>query len=274
MKENTLVRAIQYTALLVGVFIVMIPVYLTINLSFKTQVESAQSFFAPPSGLYFGNFASVIKGKFWINLGNSLMITLVSMLFIMVLIPMVSFAISRNMKHGYFKFVFYFILAGIFVPFQVIMLPVLKHMSNLHLLNQLGLILMYIALSFTQGIFLSVGFLKNVPIELDEASTIDGCGIWQTFVRIIYPLMLPIIVTIVTLNSLWIWNDFQLPLILLNRSPNYWTLPLFIYNFKSDYGANYNVAFAGFLLTMLPIILLYSVMQRHLISGLTEGALK
>ncbi|SFM43445.1 raffinose/stachyose/melibiose transport system permease protein [Paenibacillus sp. 1_12] len=274
MKEGLLSRAIQYVILLMGVLVIMIPVYLTINLSFKSQVESAQSFFAPPAGFYLGNFAAVVKGKFWINLGNSVTITLVSMVFIMILVPMVSFAISRNFKQGYFKFVFYFILAGIFVPFQVIMLPVLKHMSNLHLMNQLGLILMYVALSFTQGIFLSVGFLKNVPIELDEASTIDGCSIWQTFTRIIYPMMLPIIVTIVTLNSLWIWNDFQLPLILLNRSPNYWTLPLFIYNFKSDYGANYNVAFAGFLLTMLPIMLLYGVLQRHLISGLTEGALK
>ncbi|MCS7463994.1 carbohydrate ABC transporter permease [Paenibacillus doosanensis] len=274
MKEGRIVQAIQYTVLALGAILVLIPMYLTVNLSFKTQMESAQSFFAPPSGLFLGNFAAVMKGKFWIHMGNSVMITLVSMLFIMILVPMVSFAISRNFKRGYFKFVFYFILSGIFVPFQVIMLPVLKHMSSMHLLNQMGLIIMYVALSFTQGIFLSVGFLKNIPLELDEASTIDGCGIVQTFVRIIYPLMLPIIVTIVTLNSLWIWNDFQLPLILLNRSPNYWTLPLFIYNFKTDYGFDYNVAFAGFLITMLPIIVLYGFMQRYLISGLTEGALK
>jgi raffinose/stachyose/melibiose transport system permease protein len=274
MKENPIVQAVKYVTLFLGVLIVMFPMYITVTLSFKTQAESAKSFFTLPSGFYLGNFASVIKGKFWIHLSNSLVITLVSMIFIMILVPMVSYAISRNFKKRYFKFVFYFILSGIFVPFQVIMLPVLKHMSSMHLLNQLGLILMYIALSFAQGIFLSVGFLKNVPMELDEASTIDGCGVWQTYVRIIYPLMMPIIVTIVTLNCLWIWNDFQLPLILLNRSPNYWTLPLFIYNFKTEYGFDYNLAFAGFFLTMLPIILLYGFMQRYIIGGLTEGALK
>ncbi|WP_246079000.1 carbohydrate ABC transporter permease [Paenibacillus piri] len=274
MRENPVAQSLKYAILLVGAVIVMLPMYLTATLSFKTQAESAKSFFSLPSGLYMGNFAEVVKGKFWIHMANSLTITVVSMLFIMILVPMVSFAISRNFRHRYFKFVFYFILSGIFIPFQVIMLPVLKHMSGLHLLNQAGLILMYIALSLTQGIFLSVGFLKNVPLELDEASTIDGCTVGQTFVRIIYPLMLPIIVTIVTLNCLWIWNDFQLPLILLNRSPNYWTLPLFIYNFKTDYGFDYNKAFAGFFLTMLPIIVLYGFMQRYIIGGLTEGALK
>ncbi|PZE22854.1 carbohydrate ABC transporter permease [Paenibacillus xerothermodurans] len=254
---------------------ILIPMYVTVSVAMKTQEESTRSIFALPSSFYLGNFEKVINaGKYWTYVSNSLLITIVSIAFMLLLIPMVSYAISRNYKKKYYIFLYYFILSGIFVPFQVIMLPIVKHMSNLDLLNQAGLIIMYVALSFTQGMFLSVGYLKNVPLELDEACKMDGGGVWQTFSRVIYPLMLPITATILILNSLWIWNDFMLPLVLLNRSPNYWTLPLFIYNFKTEYTIDYNLAFAGFFMSMLPILVLYGFMQRYIISGLTEGALK
>ncbi|TBL76406.1 carbohydrate ABC transporter permease [Paenibacillus thalictri] len=255
--------------------VVMLPMYLTVTLAFKTREETAKSIFSLPSSIYLGHMKTILgNGRFWVYLQNSLTITLVSLLIIIVIVPMVSYAISRNFGKTYYKFVYVFILSGIFVPFQVIMLPTLHYMSDLKLMNHTGLIIMYVTLALTQGIFLCVGFLKNIQFELDEASRIDGCSIWQTFMKIIFPLMAPIIVTITTLNSLGIWNDFTLPLILLNRSPNFWTLPLFIYNFKTEYSIDYNLAFAGFLLTMLPIIALYGYLQRFLISGLTEGALK
>ncbi|MCS7461442.1 carbohydrate ABC transporter permease [Paenibacillus doosanensis] len=275
MRANPALQILKFFFLVFGALLIVFPMYVTVSLALKTTEESTKSLLGFPSHVYLGNFKKVLStGKFTIFLSNSVLITVVSLIVMMIIIPMASFAISRNQKSKMFSFFFYFILFGIFVPFQVIMLPVLKHMSNLNLMNQLGLIIMYIALSITQGVFLSVGFLKNVPMELDEASRIDGCNIWDTFTRIIYPLMLPIIVTILILNSLWIWNDFNLPLILLNKHSNYWTLPLFIYNFKSEYSFDYNLAFAGFFLTMIPIIILYSFMQRYIISGLTEGALK
>jgi raffinose/stachyose/melibiose transport system permease protein len=275
MRANPAVHFFRYTILVLGMIMIMIPMYLTVTLAFKTTEESTKSFFSLPSSLYMGNIKAVInKAGFWTYFQNSVVITVVSLLFILILVPMVSYAVSRNFQKPYYKFIYYLILAGIFVPFQVIMLPILKYMSDLNLMNHAGLIIIYVTLSFTEGIFLCVGFLKNIQFELDEASTMDGCNIWQTFTRIIFPLMMPITLTIVTLNSLWIWNDFVLPLILLNRSADIWTLPLFIYNFQSEYSFNYNLAFAGFFLTMLPIILLYGYMQRFLISGLTEGALK
>ncbi|WP_028611647.1 carbohydrate ABC transporter permease [Paenibacillus harenae] len=275
MKAKPAAQAFRYSILALGMIIIMIPMYLTITLAFKTTEESTKSFFSLPSSLYMGNIMTVIKkAGFWTYFQNSVVITIISLLLIMILVPMVSFAISRNFQKPYYKFIYYLMLAGIFVPFQVIMLPILQYTSDLNLMNHAGMIIMYVTLSLTEGIFLCVGFLKNIQFELDEASTIDGCNIWQTFTKIIFPLMTPITLTIVTLNSLWIWNDFVLPLILLNRSADVWTLPLFIYNFQSEYSFDYNLAFAGFFLTMLPIILLYGYMQRFLISGLTEGALK
>jgi raffinose/stachyose/melibiose transport system permease protein len=271
----TALQTIKYAILVTGMLIIAAPMYLTVTLAMKTPAETASSFFALPSSFYLGNFLKVVqKDHFWTFLGNSLLVMIVSIVLMLILIPMVSYAISRNFKKRYYIFLYMLILSGIFVPFQVIMLPIYRHMSNLGLLNQYGLILIYVTLSFPRGMFLCLGYLKNVPMELDEASKIDGCGVWQTFTKISYPLMLPIIMTILILNCLWMWNDFQLPLIMLNRSANYWTLPLFIYNFKSEYTFDYNLAFAGFFLTMLPILILYGFTQRYIIGGLMEGAVK
>lgn len=275
MILNHLYRFIRYAFLSAGMLLILGPMYVTITIAMKTPAETTKNFFSLPSGLYLDNFMQVIgKGRFWTYLGNSFVITVISVAFMMILIPMVSYAISRNFTKLYYRSLYALILSGIFVPFQAVMLPIYRHMSVLKLLDQKGLILMYITLSFAQGIFLCVGFLKHIPLELDDSSKIDGCSVWGTFVRIVYPLMLPIHATILILNSLWIWNDFQLPLIMLNRHPDFWTLPLFIYNFKSEYTFNYNLAFAGFFLSMLPIMLLYGFTQRYIISGLTEGALK
>lgn len=275
MKTKLLFRMISYAALAVGSLFILGPLYLALSIALRTRDETTSNFFAPPTRLYLDNFSSVInKANFWGMLQNSALITIISLLFMLIAIPMVSYAISRNTNKLYYKWVYTIILMGIFVPFQAIMLPIYRHMSNLELLNQTGLIIMYVTLSFSQGLFLGVGFLKNIPLELDQASKIDGCGVWYTFSRIIYPLMLPIIATILILNSLWIWNDFQLPLIMLNRHPDFWTLPLFIYNFKTETSFDYNLAFAAFTLSMAPIAIMYVFTQKYIIGGLTEGSIK
>lgn len=275
MKQSLFLRIFSYTFLGIGTLFILGPIFLTVSIAMKSRAETTKSFLAPPSGLYLDNFIAVInKANFWSIFQNSVFITLVSLLLMLIAIPMVSYAVSRNSNHMYYRFVYTLILLGIFVPFQAIMLPIYRHMSNLELLNQGGLIIMYLTLSFSQGLFLCVGFLKNIPLELDQASKIDGCGVWLTFTRVIYPLMMPILATILVLNSLWIWNDFQLPLIMLNRHPDYWTLPLFIYNFKSEVSFDYNLAFAAFTLSMAPISILYVFTQRYIIGGLTEGSIK
>lgn len=275
MSYRPLPLILRYAVLVVGMLFILVPMYVTITVALKTPAESAQNFFSLPSRMYLGNFEEVIREKrFFTYLTNSVYITCVSVLLMLIVIPMAAFAISRNYHKRHYRLLYALILSSIFVPFQTIMLPIFRHLFNLHLLNQHGLILMHLTLALSEGVFLCVGFLKNIPLELDEAAKIDGCGIGQLFVRIIYPLMRPIIVTLLILNALWVWNDFLLPLIVLNRHPDYWTLPLFIYNFKSEYSFDYNLAFAGFFITMLPIIILYGFLQRHIIAGLTEGAFK
>jgi raffinose/stachyose/melibiose transport system permease protein len=265
----------RYFLLIIGMIIILIPFYITLATALKTPSQSRVNYFSPPSSLYLGNFAEIVESaKFWTYVMNSVVITVIAVGLIMIIVPMVSYAISRNSGKKYYSLLYLMILAGIFIPFQVIMLPMSKQMANLDLLNQSGLIIMHVTFALTQGTFLCVGFLKSIPLELDEAAKIDGCGVGQTFIKIIYRLMTPILATLLILKSLSIWNDFLLPLLMLNRSNELWTLPLYIFNFKTEYSFNYNLSFAGFFMSMLPILIVYILCQRFIISGLTEGALK
>jgi len=142
------------------------------------------------------------------------------------------------------------------------------------LLNSFGLILLYWTYTFKKGAFLFVGYLKSIPLELEEAAYIDGCSVFQTYIHIVFPLLKPMIATMIVIDGLWIWNDFLLPLLILNKEPTSWTLPLFQFQFKNQYSFDFNLAFASFLLGMLPMVLLYMAMQRYIIGGLTRGAIK
>lgn len=190
------------------------------------------------------------------------------------LIPMCSYAIARNMEKRYYKTMYFYLLAGIFVPFQVIMVPLVKYLAKLKLCNIPGLIIMCVTLASSQGVFLLVNYIRSVPRDLEEAAYIDGCGTVKAYVKIVLPMIKPILATIFVLNALWVWNDFQMPLLILNQSQDMWTLPLFQYNFKSQYSFDYNLAFASYLIAMIPVLIAYACAQKHIVSGLTQGAVK
>nr|WP_294495023.1 carbohydrate ABC transporter permease [uncultured Anaerosporobacter sp.] len=169
---------------------------------------------------------------------------------------------------------YYYLLMGLFIPSQVIMLPVTKMMTGLNMLNHTGLIILYLAFSLTQGIFLFVNYIKGLPYEIEESAHIDGCSVFQTYVKIILPLVKPMIATLLIIDTLWIWNDFMLPLLMLNRSQDIWTLPLFQYNFKTEYSFNYTMAFTAYLMAMAPMLIIYCMGQKYIIKGLTAGSVK
>ncbi len=125
-----------------------------------------------------------------------------------------------------------------------------------------------------QGVFLLVGYYKAIPPSLEEAAVIDGASVIQSYLLIIFPLLKPMILTVVIMRGLFSWNDFFLPLLMLNNSREKWTLPLFQYNFKGEYLFDYSIAFASFLIALLPIMILYGFLQKQFISGLTSGAVK
>jgi len=275
VKKVKPVSIAAYIIAIITVLLVLFPLYLTVVVAFKSPAESAQNFFTPPRHLYLTNFSAVMSNKYFFNyFSNSLMITVISVAVIAIFIPMVSWAISRNPKKKYYTFLYLFFVCGIFMPFQVLMVPLYLFTSQIHLLNRQGLILIYITYALCQGVFLFTAYYKSVPLELEEAAEIDGCGLVQTFFRIIYPLVKPMTVTIIILNTLWIWNDFLLPLIILNKVTSSWTMPLFQYNFRSQYTSDYNLAFAAFMFSIVPMLIFYAALQKHIIQGLTAGSVK
>lgn len=258
-----------------GLALILFPLYLVVINSFKSLEEAGRNFFALPSTLRPDNFTELFtNSNYWAFLRNSLKITVISVALILLLVPSVSYAVARNFERKYYKTIYFYLLMGLFIPSQVIMLPVTKMMTRLNLLNHEGLIVLYAAFSLTQGVFLFVNYIRGLPYEIEESAQIDGCSVFQTYVRIVLPLVKPMISTLLIMDTLWIWNDFMLPLLILNRTKNIWTLPLFQYNFKTEYSFNYTLAFSAYLLAMLPMLIIYCLGQKYIIKGLTAGSVK
>ena len=265
----------SYVFLTIGVFIIFFPLYITIVTSMKTPEEMSSNFFGLPSSFYLQNYADVIsKAHFGSFVFTSLFTTFFSLIGIAIFVPLVSYAIARNYKKRYYRFIYVLFVAGAFVPFTVVMVPQIKLMSRLSAMNMYGLVLLYWVFALSEGCLLTVSYVNSIPTDLDEAAFIDGAGVLRTFFVIIYPMMKPIISAVLIMDALWIWNDFQLPLLMLNASEDMWTLPLFEYNFKNKYSTNYTMAFAAFLLSSLPILVFYLIAQKQIINGLTNGAIK
>lgn len=271
-KPNPLI----YVFLILGVILIVFPMYLTVITAFKHTEELTKSIFALPSSLYLGNFEEVITKSGFVNsVINTVFVTIVACVGVVAVVPLVSYAIARNMDHKkYYKYLYYFLLIGIFVPFQVKMMPLIQVMSGFNMLNVPGITVVYIASAVCEGVFLYVAFIQGVPGELEESAYIDGAGTFYTYVKIIFPLLRPMTATVLIMDGLWFWNDFFLPLLALNKTPDNYTLTLFIYNFKSQTTVNYSLIFAGLLLAMLPIMILYVFLQKQIMGGLVNGAVK
>lgn len=268
-------RILRNLLLAAGLILILFPLYLVVINSFKSLEEAGKNFFALPSSLNLTNFQNLFsESNYWVYVKNSVIISAVSICLILLLVPSVSYAIARNYTKKYYKGVYFYLLMGLFIPSQVIMLPVTKLMTNLNLLNRQGLIMLYATFSLTQGVFLFVSYIRGLPFEVEESAYIDGCNVFQSYVKIVLPLVKPMIATLLIMDLLWIWNDFMLPLLILNRSRDIWTLPLFQYNFKTEYSFDYTMAFTAYLMSMLPMLIVYCLGQKNIIKGLTAGSVK
>jgi raffinose/stachyose/melibiose transport system permease protein len=268
-------RRLRDLVVVAGFLLILAPLYLVVINSFKSLEEAGRDFFALPSSLYTENFSKLFASQNYFGyVWNSACVTVASLVLETILVPTCSYAIARNFNKPYYKFVYYFLLMGLFIPSQVVILPVTIFMTNLSLLNQQGLVLLYATYCLTRGIFLYVNYIKTLPYELEEAARVDGCSVFKIYVHVILPLTGPMMATLIVMDALWYWNDFLLPLMILNRSRAFWTLPLFQYNFKTEYSFNYTMSFTAYLMSMLPILVVYLIGQKNIIKGLTAGAIK
>lgn len=253
---------------------ILFPLYLTIVTAFKSPGDMSKSLLSLPSHLQWSNFADAIRlTNFFHSFQNSFIVTIFTVSLTLLTNSFVAYAIARNMHKRVFKFLYFYFVSAMFVPFPIIMLPVVKQTSLFGLNNMTGLIFLYIVYGLAFNIFIYVGYIRSIPKSLEEAAYVDGASTWTVFWKVIFPLLAPINATIGILTCLWAWNDFLLPLVILSDR-NSMTLPLVQYVFQSQFTTNYNLAFASYLMALSPMILVYIIAQKWIISGVTRGAVK
>ena len=205
---------------------------------------------------------------------NTFFITAVNLVFTILTNSMAAYTITRNKdKNKFFSMAYYYFVSAMFIPFNVIMLPLVKQVSAFNMDNIFGITFLYIIFGLPMNIFLYTGFVKSLPYALDEAAYIDGATPFQTFFKIIFPLMKPMSATVVILSFMWTWNDFSMPLVLLSDGKEK-TLQLAQYMLKGQFNTQYNLAFASYLLVLIPILLVDIFCQKWIIAGVTSGAVK
>ena len=271
--------SIVMTILLVlGCVTILFPLYMTIIIAFKSPSEMTNDIngaLSLPQSFSFDNFAEAMRvTDFWHSLGNSVIITAATIILSIVIHSMAGYSIGRNMnRKKSFKMLYFYIVSGMFVPFAILMMPLVKQTANLGLDNMAGVIILYTVFYMPMNVMLYSGYMKNVPMAMEEAADMDGASAWRTYWTIIFPMMKPMHATVAVLTALGTWNDVMTPLVIMSGTDNV-TLPLAQLNFQTQFGTNYNLAFASYLLALLPIVIFYIICQKQIIGGVANGAVK
>ncbi|WP_277585139.1 carbohydrate ABC transporter permease [Psychrobacillus antarcticus] len=266
--------------LLIAALFFLSPVYIIIVNSFKDRQELYENVLALPKEFSFQYYIEAMdKMNFMTALGNSLYITILSVLIIVILSSMTAWMLART-DNKLSKIIFMVFIATMLIPFQTLMMPLMQFMStitnSLHIpmINtREGLIFMHIGFSASISVFLYHGFVKSIPITLEEAATIDGASKFGVFWRVIFPILKPITVTVMILNVINIWNDYLLPSLTLTDK-GLRTIPLSTFYFFGEFTIQWNLAMAGLMLTIIPVVIFYILAQKHIIKGIGEGAVK
>ena len=264
--------------LIIGCLTIFFPLYMAVIIAFKqpsemtNDIAGALSF---PSSWSFDNYAEAMRvTDFWNSLGNSLLITVVTVVLALIIHSLAGYAIGRSMARSkFYNFAYLYIVSGMFVPFAILMMPLVKQTAQLGIANRFGVIVLYVVFYMPMNLLLYAGYLKNIPIALEEAAFVDGSTTWNTFWKIIFPIMKPMHATVAVLTAMQVWNDVMTPLVIMSGTGKN-TLPLAQLNFQTQFGTNYNLAFASYLLALLPILIFYVICQKQILNGVVNGAVK
>ena len=261
--------------LIIGiVFVILLPLYMTLMIAIKDPSDM-NNILALPRTIRLANFVEAWEmTDFPIKFRNTLFITVVNLVFTLITNSFVAYAITRNRdKSKFFSLIYYYFVSAMFIPFSVIMLPLVVQASNFNLDNIFGITFLYVIFGMPMNSFMYCGAIRAIPMALDEAAKIDGANPLQTFWHIIFPILKPTTATVAILSFMWTWNDFTMPLVLLS-DPDQQTLQLAQYVFKSQFSVDYNHAFASYILVLLPVLVIYVFAQRWIMNGVVAGAVK
>lgn len=280
-KGNKQTRAVNWPVtilLIAGCLTIFFPLYMAFIIAMKqpsemtNNVAGALSF---PQTWSLANFREAMQvTDFWNSLGNSLLITVATVVISIILHGMAGYAIGRSMKQSrIYNIIYMFIVSGMFVPFAILMMPLVKQTAQMGIANRFGVILLYVVFYMPLNVMLYRGYLSNIPVAIEEAARVDGASTWKIYWTIIFPMMKPMHATVAVLTAMSTWNDVMTPLVIMSGTGKN-TLPLAQLNFQTQFGTNYNLAFASYILALIPILLFYIICQKQIINGVANGAVK
>ena len=254
---------------------VLLPLYVTISMAFKTTSQAVDgNAFSFPSPISVDGFVEAWNlTKFPVGAGVSLFVTAGTVVLTIFLAAFASYAIIRNWDRRLFRWSFFYLLAAMFIPFPVVALPQIQLTGRFGLDNPVGVVLLATMFQLSFSVLLFTAFLRSIPLELEESARVDGATTWQTFWKLIFPLLSPMAATVGIFAFLSSWNDFMMPSLIISQ-PEWQTIPVVNNIFQTQFSNSYNVSFASYLMAMAPAIIVYLFAQRWVMSGLTQGAIK
>lgn len=274
MVKRKMIQGFQIFLLTVGGIISFFPLYIAIINALKTDGEMAKSMLALPTQIQFSNFINAFTTLDFVKTStNTFLLSGLSVIGIIIMSSLAGYKIART-THPLGKILYLLFVASMLIPFHSIMIPLTSTAISLGVKGTiLGTVMIYIGLGINMAVFLYYGFVSSIPLDIEEAAIIDGCGSLGVFLYVVFPLLKPITATIAILDALWIWNDFLLPLLMITDAKNY-TLILSANKFFGKYEADWTNVLAGLLMTSLPLIIFYMFFQKHIVKGITAGAVK
>ncbi len=272
VKEYTL---FLFMSLLSVVF--LLPILIVAMNSFKGKLYISDNPFALPNGTTFSGIENYLSGielvGFFQAFGLSLFVTVFSVLVIVLFTSMTAWYIVR-VKSKFTRMLYYLFVFAMVVPFQMVMFTMVKMANMTHVDNPIGIVIIYLGFGAGQAVFIFSGFVKSIPLEIEEAAVIDGCNPFQTFFKVVIPIMKPVAITVAILNVMWIWNDYLLPYLVLGTQ-EFKTIPVAVQYLNGAYGAsNMGAMMALLVLAVLPVIIFYVLCQKYIIEGIVAGAVK
>lgn len=275
-KKNGVIQGLLLFILTCLSIVFLYPVFVVLMNSFKGKLYISDQPFSLVNGDTFAGMTNYISGiqktGFLKAFGFSLWITVASVLLIIFFTSMTAWFIVR-VKSKFCQALYYMFAFSMIVPFQMVMYTMTKVANMCKLDNPIGIVIIYLGFGAGLSVFMFTGFVKSVPIDVEEAAVIDGCSPWQTYIFTVMPMLKPIMITVAILQAMWIWNDYLLPYLLIGT--DYKTIPIAIQYLKGGYGSiDMGAMMAMLVLAIIPIVAFYLACQKHIIKGIATGAVK
>lgn len=268
-------KIINVVYCLIVIFVILIPLYLCFINAFKENSQVLSDFIGLPNSIDLSNFKYLIEERSALKYTlNSLVITVVVAIIITIINPFMAYKMAINWDNKVFKYTYFILSSAMFVPSQVLFFPLIKELYLLNLMNPGGLIIYYAVFMIPESIFLLVPYFRLFKRNLREAAYLDGSRELNFYLRVFLPVCRPAITAVTILCVVWTWNDFFMPLMILNKNPDWWTQPIFMYNFMGTFSNTKNLAFSAIQLAVFPIFVFYLLFHERIIAGLSRHNLQ